>query len=162
MSDINAINLKEILTEATTDVFNVMVSMDLEFIEDELPGSSEQNKESSVVGSIDFTGNVMGSFKIHLTNDFAFLITSNMFGMEIDELALEEDVYDVVGEISNMIGGNIKTFLSNNGFSCDITVPSIVSGSDFRTVVIKYGRREAYQFRYENNVIKVEIFIKSG
>ena len=162
MSDLNAINLKEIVSEATTDVFSVMLSMDLEVIDDELSESSTQNTESSIVGSIDFTGNVMGSFKIFTTKDFAFLIASNMLLMEQDELSLEEDVYDVVGEISNMIGGNLKTFLSNNGFSCNMTVPSIVSGSDFRTQVMGYNRMETYHFGYENNIMTVKIFIKNG
>ena len=162
MSDLNSINLKEIVTEATADIFSVMLSMDLEVTDDDLPESNEQNKESSIVGSIDFTGNVMGSFKIHFTNDFAYLVTSTMLGMEIDDLDMEEDVYDVVGEISNMIGGNLKTFLSNNGFPCNMTVPSIVSGTDFRTEVMNYSRREMYQFKYENNVIQVKIFIKSS
>ena len=162
MSELNAINLKEIVTEATTDIFNVMLSMELEIIDDELAESNEQNKESSIVGSIDFTGNVMGSFKIYITYDFAFLIASNMLLMERDELSLEEDVYDVVGEISNMIGGNLKTFLSDNGFPCNITVPSIVSGSDFRTQVMGYNRMETYHFGYENNIMTVKIFIKNG
>ena len=95
------------LRGATREVFDTMLSMEL----------NEQDTlsladGSRIVGSVSLAGSVSGTVNIHVSRHlFAAQITANMLGMEIDEIESDEEVHDVIGELSNMIGGDLKSRL---------------------------------------------------
>ena len=49
-----------------------------------------------------------------------------MLGMEIDKV--DEDVKDAVGEVTNMIAGNVKTTLSETLGEMSLTIPLVITG----------------------------------
>ena len=72
----------------------------------------------------------MGSINLHVNGDFAKLITAAMLDMEEDEIEGDEEVHDVVGELSNMIGGDLKSRLCDVGLTCELSIPTITSGRE--------------------------------
>lgn len=96
---------------ATKEVFSTMVMMDLE---DCFPLQESVNHfHCSVSGMVGMAGLYTGILAIHCPQSFALRITSNMLGMEVDEVG--EDVNDALGEIANMLGGHVKMVLSKGG-----------------------------------------------
>lgn len=79
-----------------------------------------------VIGQVQITGCWAGSVVVALAERLAQRVTENMLGMSADELA-PGDVHDVVGELANMIGGNLKGLL---GVGCALSLPSVVEGRD--------------------------------
>jgi chemotaxis protein CheX len=67
-------------------------------------------------------------------------ITSAFLMMDVEEM--NADVHDAMGEIANMLGGNVKTILSEKGRDIDLSMPSTISGSE-------------YSFQSDNDVEKV-------
>ena len=155
--DLAAFDLPTFLRGATQEVFDTMLSMDLtEQKPEEFLG------ESRIVGSVSLGGSVAGTINIHVSNIFATQITANMLGMGLDEIDSDEEVHDVIGELSNMIGGDLKSRLCDAGFTCELSIPSITSGKDFRIESKGWAVNEIVYFQYQEHIALIEAFIKNG
>jgi len=159
MSGINDLDLKDFVTKTLTDVFDTMLSMNLEQIDD---GSERIDGESQIIGSVGFAGKVMGNVNIQVGGDFARLITAEMLGMKTDEIESEEEVYDVIGELCNMVGGDIKSRLCDSGFTCELSIPSVTGGNDLKIESMGWDRCECFGFKYRENTALVQVYIKTG
>jgi chemotaxis protein CheX len=78
---------------------------------------------------IGLAGTHKGVLAIHIPNHVAIAITSSFLGMDVDEI--NDDVRDAVGELANMLGGNVKTILSQNGRDIDLSLPSTIAGHEY-------------------------------
>jgi chemotaxis protein CheX len=155
--DLAAFDLPTFLRGATQEVFDTMLSMTLAET-----NAADFSATSRIVGSVSLAGSVSGTVNIHVSDPFACQITANMLGMEPDEIESDEEVHDVIGELSNMIGGDLKSRLCDAGFDCELSIPSITSGKDFNIESKGWAVNEAVCFQYENHVALIEAFIKNG
>jgi len=113
--------------DATKEVFSTMVMMELE---DSFPLVEPVNHfHCSVTGMVGMAGTYTGILSIHCPQSFALRITSNMLGMEVEEVG--EDVNDALGEIANMLGGYIKMVLSKGGMDINLSIPTVISGEEY-------------------------------
>lgn len=158
MTDINKLDLKGFCTNSTRSVFHTMLSMDVSVSE---ANSSLELSGSKVVGCVGFAGDVVGNICIHVPNHFARVMTAAMLGMEVDEVEDDEEINDVIGEVSNMVGGDMKSKLCDAGFPCVLSIPNVTSGSDFKIESKGWMRHEKIAFLNQDQLSFVEVFIKS-
>lgn len=126
-SDLNEEQLVSYVINATKDVFGTMVMMELE---DSYPLKEPVTKfHCSVTGMVGLAGTYTGILSIHCPQSLAMRITSNMLGMEVDEIG--EDVNDALGEIANMLGGSVKQVLSKGGLDINLSIPTVISGEEY-------------------------------
>ncbi len=78
---------------------------------------------SSVIG---FTGEARGAVVISLQQDVAIQLTDLLTGAEHN--SMDDDVTDAVGEIVNIIAGNVKQELEDS-MRMIISLPTIIQGS---------------------------------
>ena len=79
--DLSAFDLPTFLRGATQEVFDTMLSMPLAEKEDkDFPAADR------IVGSVSMAGSVSGTVNFHVSNTFAYQLTANMLGMELDEI----------------------------------------------------------------------------
>jgi len=159
MSGINDLDLKDFVTKTLTDVFDTMLSINLEQIDD---GSERIDGGNQVIGSVGFAGKAMGNVNIQVGGDFARFITAEMLGMKTDEIESEEEVYDVIGELCNMVGGDIKSRLCDSGFTCELSIPSVTGGNNLKLESMGWDRCECFGFKYRENTALVQVYIKTG
>lgn len=113
--------------EATREVFSTMVMMDPK---DEYPLKEPVKRfKCSITGMVGFAGTYSGVISIHCPVALALKITSNMLGMECEEV--NEDLNDAIGEIANMLGGNVKQVLSKGGLDVKLSIPTVIAGEDY-------------------------------
>ena len=159
MSDINAVDLRGFISGAMNEVFDTMLSMDIDLADEGVqPGVNGQR----IVGTVGFAGKAVGSVSIQVNDAFARSITAAMLGMEKDEIEGDEEVHDVIGELSNMIGGDLKSRLCDQGLTCDLSIPSITTGSDFKTETKGWERHECLIFRHQEQFALVNVYIKTN
>lgn len=158
MSAINSLDLKPLIENALSDVFDTMLSKAIV----PHPGAAKANGDRAIVGSVGFAGKVMGNINIHISETFGRVIAAAMLGMEMDEIDGEEEIFDVLGEVCNMVGGDLKSRLCDADLPCELSIPSITSGSDFNIEPKGWVRHETYGFRCEDHTAIVEVFMKSG
>ncbi len=157
--DLTSFNLGAFLRSATQEVFETMLSMELGEIDaiKQLPEDTRQ-----VVGSVSMAGTVSGTVNIYVGDMFAKVITADMLGMELDEVDSDEEIHDVIGELSNMIGGDLKSRLCDAGFDCSLSIPSITSGKDFVIESKGWAVNEQVFFEYQEHIALIEAFLKNG
>ncbi len=159
MSDINTVDLRGFISGAMNEVFDTMLSMDLELADEGVPASVEGER---IVGTVGFAGKAVGSLSVQVNEAFARSITAAMLGMEDDEIEEDEEVLDVIGELSNMVGGDLKSRLCDEGLNCNLSIPSITRGSDFKTETKGWGRHEHLVFRHQRQLALVDVYVKAN
>ncbi len=157
MEKIAGVDIKNAIINSVIDVFFTMLDMEVEAIQ-EVPDSFIE--EMRTVGSVSFAGEVDGMFNIQVNDNFGKIITASMLGMEVDEIENEEEVYDVIRELSNIIGGNLKSNFVDAGLSCVLSTPSITNGKDFKVSPANIIKPSQFLFSHNDHIIIVEAGVK--
>lgn len=163
--------IRENINRAIGEVFKTMLGREAELCvltdqnKDWPPiGADGQNNISQIVGTVGFLGDINGLIYLYLDVPFARTATGQMLGMteqEIDE-AGDEVVNDAIGELTNMTVGSFKNGLSDAGFPCRLTIPTILRGSNFSIEPIAEVQRFIYKFQSAGQSIVTDILIKIG
>jgi flagellar motor switch protein FliN len=152
------IDVKAKIIDSVTDIFETMLSMDVAPA-DTVSKDSVQGLRN--VGSVNFTGDITGIVNFQVSNDLASLMTASMLGMEVDELEGQEEINDLIAEISNIMGGNLKSSYLDIGMFCELSTPSITKGSDFVIESFDMPAYERFAFKSNEQDIFVEVGIKT-
>lgn len=140
------------------DVFETMLSMKAA----RRAGESVPVFDERVTGSVAFAGcHVNGAVYLHLGTSFASQIAAAMLGLEPADLG-EAEVNDVVGEVTNMLTGGLKSWLCDSGAECAVSTPAIIRGSAFVIEAVPDVERQWLVFECGDNRIVVEIHVRIG
>jgi flagellar motor switch protein FliN len=155
---INSVDVPNNVINTVIDVFYTMLSMEVENIAEVPPEFSEDKR---TVGMVSFAGDVHGIFIIQVNDEFARTMTAAMLGIEEDEIESEEEIFDVIRELSNIIGGNLKSSFVDVGLQCVLSTPSITNGLDFRVESLNIIKTQRFLFKYKNHTIIVDAGVKN-
>ncbi len=158
MDQLDTLDLKGYVQNAVTDTFEAMLEMEVTFL-DEIPKASSDVVQ--LVGSVSFAGKAMGSINLRLGGDFARLVTAAMLGMDEDEIEGDEEIHDVIGELSNIVGGDLKSRLCDAGMTCELSIPTITSGKEFQIEPKGWTRHDRFVFDYQGETGLVDVYLKS-
>lgn len=154
---INSVDIPTTVINGVIDVFYTMLSMETANIPEVPEGFRE---ESRTVGTVSFAGDVQGLFNIQVNDDFARQMTAAMLGIKVEEIGSDEEVYDVMRELSNIIGGNLKSAFVDVGLSCVLSTPAITNGKDFRVESLNIIKTQRFLFSCGGNTVIVDAGIK--
>jgi chemotaxis protein CheX len=162
--------IRDNIARAVCDVFKTMLGREPALtpvsasIEDHWPlrPESPEGARPHVVGTVGFLGEISGLIYLYIDLDFARLSTCHLLGMTPDELteAGDEVINDAIGELTNMTVGSFKNGLSDSGFACKLTIPSILRGSNFTIEPIGSAARYVYHFDCADHRIVADILLK--
>jgi len=159
MTDSGAFDIKESIANSVADLFDTMLDMKTTPIAEEKVAPVDGR---CIIGSLSFAGEVIGSINIQMNDTASKIMTAAMLGMEIDEIEDDEEVKDVIREACNIVGGNLKSGLEDVGLSCVISTPSITTGDDFEIETLNMDRYDKFGFRFEDQVLYVELAVKTA
>lgn len=138
---------------ATKDVFSTMIMMDLS---NDVPiigkGGEIDSNLSSMLG---LGGGIRGVLALHCPASVAEGITGAFLGMEVTEL--NDDVKDAIGEIVNMVAGNLKIFFAKTGIDVQLAIPTSVIGESYHTSGLFGANRIVVPFSNEHGPFWVEL-----
>jgi chemotaxis protein CheX len=132
--------LEKEIQQYTQLVCSTLLGIEVQF----LPGHYDASPTDTFTGSVQITGKWNGSLLLSLPSSLVNTLTETLFSLEPGK-ASTEDRKDAVGELINMIGGNIKALLPQ---PCTLSVPLLgVEGQDqfFPSTVIVTHCQFAYQ-----------------
>ena len=109
------------------NVMSTMAQMEL------TPEKPKLKKEEVAMGDVSgligmVSDQAKGSLSITFEGPLAIATMKNMVGEGPDEI--NEEITDLVGEITNMVTGGAKRMLSEKGIEFDMATPMVVSGKD--------------------------------
>jgi chemotaxis protein CheX len=152
-----SLNIREFMTRHLLDVFETMVSE--KAVPSDARGWSAQGEHVS--GSVGFGGeNVTGAVYLHLSTPFATRIAASMLGLSAGEMAGETEVNDVVGEVTNMLTGGLKSALCDAGAPCAVSTPTIIRGTSFVVEPIADVEQMLLGFQCGDERVMVEVHIR--
>ncbi len=154
---VNALDINAKISEAIIDVFDTMLSMKLEPTDAVTAESLEGIRNA---GSVSFAGDATGMISIHASDSFSREMAAEMLGMEVEEIEGDEEIRDMLGEMGNIVGGNLKSAFSDAGLMIALSTPSFTSGTDFTIKALNMENYERFAFRCGKNIIFVEMGVK--
>lgn len=172
--DISEALIRENITRAVCDVFKTMLHRGIQFKDVYIAGGPEECPPTlrdenlaanpQVVGTVGFLGDITGLIYLYFEGDFAQHCTSHLLGMSATEVeeAGDEVINDAIGEITNMTVGSFKNGLSDRGYHCKLTIPSILRGRNFCIEPISDSQRFIYAFDSEGERLVADILLKCG
>ncbi len=140
MTIIDVLDLKGFLGGRVADTFSEMVAMQLkanEAILDDYPLGEK------LAASIELHGRVEGELRVVVSAEFGLRIGCAMLSQDPGMLD-DAMVRDVVGEVTNMIVGNLETDFGNVGLECNISVPLVEQFNDIP--FIQEGEQDGVRF----------------
>jgi chemotaxis protein CheX len=151
------IDVRDFLNKHSAEVFDTMLSHKTEPVANgRLPEFPER-----VIGSVGFGGeNINGALYLHLSAEFANQIASGMLGLPAGEAPGEPEVNDVIGELTNMLAGGLKSSFCDAGAPCAVSTPAIIRGTSFQIETMPDVHHEILLFDCGTSRFAVEVHIK--
>ncbi|MBU0961967.1 MAG: chemotaxis protein CheX [Proteobacteria bacterium] len=146
-------NVGQAIIEGTQDVFSTMLMVELEAGEP-IEGHGGE-VDSNVTSMLGLGKDIRGMLAVHCPEAVAKDITGTFLGMKVEEL--DEDVKDAIGEIANMIAGNLKIFFQEHDKDVALAIPTSVVGKSFRTSGMFGAQRVAVPFSMNGATFLVEL-----
>ena len=111
-----------------------------------------------VSGIIGITGNAIGSLAISFTEQCILSIAGNMLGETYKDIC--RDVFDTVGELTNMISGVARTYMEREGLIVYAAIPTVVYGKNHVVMHILKSPSIVIPFSTQYGQFFVDVCIK--
>lgn len=124
------------------------------------PGKPQLKKnevaKGDVSGLIGMVGpQTKGSLSITFDGDLALTVMERMLGER--PAGINEEVTDMVGEITNMVAGGAKNLLGDKGYEFDMATPVVVSGKEHTITHKCDGPKIIMPFTSDNGAAHIEV-----
>jgi chemotaxis protein CheX len=150
------VDVRRILTDRVADVFNTMLSLPAV----PRPAGRIPRFGERVTGSVGFGGDrVTGAVYLHMSAKLAQRLTGAMLKLPARQFG-EAEINDAVGEITNMLTGQLKSCLCDAGAQCAVTTPAIIRGISYEIAPLPQVQRELLLFDCGTKPLAVEVHIK--
>lgn len=143
----------EKISQAVSAVFQSMIGRAPEQFDE--PTDPGQFGLTAVIG---LTGDPAGILSISSELTAASKIAARMLGSEMS--GAEDYARDALGEVCNMVAGNLKSSLSESDDRCQISIPTVISGTDYQIKSLLYGQQHSVTFRFEGEPIRVTLQVQ--
>jgi chemotaxis protein CheX len=80
-----------------------------------------KGKDNTLAGCVQITGEWQGSVTLYAPKEIGRKVAATMYGLDKTEVE-DQQIQDVVGEITNILAGNIKSILPA---TCSISLPCV-------------------------------------
>jgi chemotaxis protein CheX len=143
----------EIVTQIVESIFITM--MDLEVSASEtlcIPAGDR------VTSSVYLEGDWNGAVSIECNRQQACLFAGRLLAMD-PPATVDDDVRDALGELANMIGGNLKSSMDANA---RLSMPSVIVGGDYELRICGSETRNRLAFQLDGGNFWVTVSAKDG
>jgi flagellar motor switch protein FliN len=154
---IAGVDIKKAVVDAVIEVFDTLLEMKVTPLDQQPAAFSEQRRTA---GSLALAGQVDGLLMVQVNDDFGKQMAAAMLGSAVDEIESAEEVYDVVREVSSMIGGRLKSRFADAGLACRLSPPTITNGVDFWVSPTHAITPTRLLFAHQESVIVVEAGVR--
>ena len=113
------------LAEVVDNVMTTMLGLDVDG-----PADCDRAPRTTMSASVQIVGSVECAVVVGCDDEFGSRVASAMFDVEPSSLSFDE-IGDALGELANMIGGNVKVLVGESTLS----LPTVVRGDELQLAV---------------------------
>lgn len=136
------------ISSLVSEVWDTMLGVDINET-----STAHLRDTHSITGCIQITGTWYGAVLLECPEALARQLTSIMFAMD-DEEPGDQDIQDAFGELTNMVGGNIKALMPE---PCALSLPTVVRGVEHQMLVPGSQLVRQLSFACEGSTIDVRV-----
>lgn len=107
----------------------------------------------TMTAAIHVSGDFRGSVRLDCSRALLRRATAIMFDLPEAELD-DDDERDVIGELTNVVAGNIKALIPGNS---SISLPTIIDGTDYRVSTVDVRSSDTYHFSLDGESLAVTV-----
>lgn len=145
------------VNQTVTSVFETMIRLPA-LVSPEPPQGPDTER---VTGAIGVVGEfVTGAVYLHLPEPLARRAAGAMLGLPGPAPTDGPAVGDVIGELTNMVAGGLKSALNDAGAECGMSTPSVIRGRHFAIETGPDITRSLLHFSCDNQPFSVEVHLK--
>jgi CheY-specific phosphatase CheX len=119
--------------------------------------SAQLGPESTVTSCVQIDGAWHGAVVLQCPLTLARTLTAAMF--QADTAPELDEVHDALGELTNMLGGNVKALLPGPS---RISLPAVAVGSDYHMSVVGTNAVTSLSFTCDGHPLRVTLLQQSG
>jgi len=149
----DTLNLGNEIIAGTQDVFSTMLMVELE--SKAVVDNGKCEIKSNLTSMIGLGGGIRGLLAVHCPGSVAKAITGSFLGMDVADL--NDDVMDAIGEIANMVAGNIKVSCAKININVELAIPTTIVGESFHVSGIADADRIIVPFKMIDEIFWVEL-----
>lgn len=151
--------VKTAIWESTKETFETMISLPVEMTEETV---EESDPDSSVVCTITFTGPLLGVFALRCSMECAEQMAKTMLMAEPDQNIEQAEVFDALGEITNMVIGGVKTRIRDAAGELNIFIPTTIIGRQIQPAMGKLATRAELVTRVDGKIMQLALIYKQN
>jgi CheY-specific phosphatase CheX len=144
MNRVIVVMIGDLLKHAVIETFNTMFNIELN-VED--ANALPMGGIEMWTGSVKFTGQNNGEVTLAFSRPLSLYVVASLMGGSLDDQYPAAVISDAVGEIVNMVTGNLQSRLADAGFPSDVEVPNVRMRSSLPKDTIPGGTSDQYYFR---------------
>lgn len=141
------------IVNGAEEIFSTMLMMEVGSTV--LTGEKSVDIVSNITSMIGLGGRIRGMLAVHCPAETARRITSSFLGMEVTEL--DDDVKDAIGEIANMMAGNLKESFAGGGVDIELAIPTSTIGDTIKLRGVAGATRHLVAFTCDAGPFWVEL-----
>jgi len=142
-----------VLDQAVEDVLGLMLGVPVTVADEAVVASAVPPITLTAV--VGLAGALSGAFTVLVTAPAAIKMSGCLMGMELE--SLDDSVFDGLGEITNMLAGAWKSRISSLNGSCFLSVPTVVTGTQYEVHKRSSSFRLMRSYRFGDHVFTVTI-----
>ncbi len=147
--------IAKLIVEATKQVFDTMIPLDVivgeTYVDDKDPGGAT----AGVVSLVGLVGSWVGTGSFSCSPDMACKLASALLMSEYS--SMNEEVLDALSEVANMIIGNVKTGLEEELGPMGLSIPTVIFGRNFTTRSVGNSDWIVVPFFHGNDRMEVQV-----
>ena len=146
-------NWLPILERATQEVFEIMLGCQVTLAE-----PSEHKLAGGFTAIVGLAGALCGVVTVCCSVKTAGQIAKGMLGDTADSAG---QAVDALGEMCNMIAGNFKNKLAGTDERCMLSVPSVISGGEYRFHSLVKGKSMETVVLFEDAPVSIRLQLQN-
>ena len=147
-------DLKVFIDDAMITLFDTMLGMELH---PSNRGAHFKANETQVIGMVGLAGGITAVICLRVTQSFARRLTEAMMGISPKDTT-EGDVSDVIGELTNISAGKLKSCFRRPGQTCSLSLPTIVRGHSIDLESMSGTERHSFTFYHDAEPVIFEFY----
>ena len=149
-------DLSRYILESTESVFSTMLGLEVKAGEPRI-AHGNMGPSFGVAALVGLAGPWIGNGSVDCSATLACRIAGAMLASEYD--SINDDVLDAMGEVANMIIGNIKTSAEAMVGPLDLSIPTVVYGRNFTTRSQRQNQWTVVPFQCQGEEFQIQVML---
>ncbi len=156
LSRVISLIVADLLQLSIVETFTTMVGLEMK---SEDPAQMPTPPSGFIMGSARFTGRATGDVLLAFPHAFARFIAAQLLGGDPAAKWAPETLSDALGELVNIVTGNLQSRLADAGLPSEMGLPAVKETTLFPTVTILGGTSDRFYYRNGQHHLGVNLCI---